>query len=346
MKKILIGLMFLIAGSLYAQNISYLNNMVGIVKENTKNITAARSGTTTYVSGALVASDSLGVRGTTILDGTVAITGLLTANNGVTLGAGDDLIGSSTSDITFNTNKFTVAGATGNTVIAGTLTNTGLITANGGLTLGAGDDLIGSSTSDITFNTDKFTVAGATGNTSVGGTLGITGATTLTGGTILPTVSTHIWGVGGSVVLATSGTDAAATNGDRYWTEIMIPYNVTLTGVSYLIGSVGGTDSVVVQLFNSAGTEVATSRSVGGTAVIVGTAANFQSVPFTSTYSAVAGVYYIAVQFNGTTAKFRTYPVAGSPFVAGTVAGTWGTKADITPGATFTADKGPICITY
>ena len=46
----------------------------------------------------------------------------------VTLLADKDLIGSSTSDITINTNKFTVAGATGNTVIAGTLTQQGVAT--------------------------------------------------------------------------------------------------------------------------------------------------------------------------------------------------------------------------
>lgn len=51
-----------------------------------------------------------------------------TFNGGITLGAGDDLIGSATSDITFNTNKFTVAGATGNTLVAGTLTVTGVAT--------------------------------------------------------------------------------------------------------------------------------------------------------------------------------------------------------------------------
>ena len=48
---------------------------------------------------------------------------------GVTLAAGADLIGSSTSDITINTNKFTVAGATGNTVIAGTCGIAGAATA-------------------------------------------------------------------------------------------------------------------------------------------------------------------------------------------------------------------------
>ena len=49
-------------------------------------------------------------------------------STGVNLQAGMDLIGSATSDITINTNKFTVAGATGNTVIAGTLAVTGVAT--------------------------------------------------------------------------------------------------------------------------------------------------------------------------------------------------------------------------
>lgn len=44
-----------------------------------------------------------------------------------TFGAGFDLLGSATSDITWNTDKFTVAGATGDVVIAGTLDVTGNI---------------------------------------------------------------------------------------------------------------------------------------------------------------------------------------------------------------------------
>ncbi len=60
-------------------------------------------------------------------DGLV-VTENATFNGGITLGAGDDLIGSSTSDITFNADKFTVAGDTGNTLVAGTLSVTGVAT--------------------------------------------------------------------------------------------------------------------------------------------------------------------------------------------------------------------------
>lgn len=70
--------------------------------------------------------------------GTSTFTGAVTANGGITLGAGNDLIGSATSDITFNTNKFTVAGDTGNTVIAGTCDITGATEITGIATLGDG----------------------------------------------------------------------------------------------------------------------------------------------------------------------------------------------------------------
>lgn len=85
----------------------------------------------------LTVSDDLTVNGlvtigeTLAVTGTSTFTGLITANGGVTLGAGDDLIGSATSDITINTDKFTVAGATGNTLVAGTFAVTGVSTLTG-----------------------------------------------------------------------------------------------------------------------------------------------------------------------------------------------------------------------
>ena len=57
------------------------------------------------------------------------------------------------SDLTINTNKFTVAGSSGNTVIAGTASITG----------------------DVTVNTNKFTVAASSGNTVIAGTTDISG---------------------------------------------------------------------------------------------------------------------------------------------------------------------------
>lgn len=186
-----------------------------------------------------------------------------------------------------------------------------------------------------------------TGAATFASTVGVTGVTTLTGGVAYATATPFIWADGGAVALATSGTDQAPTDGPRQWVQIQVPYNVALTGIGYLVGSVGGTDSVVVELYNSAGTVVARSIAADASAAaIVGTAANFQNVPFSSTYSAVAGRYYISVQMNGTTARIRTYPIPGSKFVAATAAGTFKTGASITPGTTFTADEGPISYVY
>lgn len=190
-------------------------------------------------------------------------------------------------------------------------------------------------------------VNGLTGNGTAGPVVGTTGsfsgAITATGGVTLASATPIHWATGGSVVLATAGTDTACTNGARYWVSLQIPSNQSITGLSYLIGSVGGTDKVIVELHSTAGVLVATSALAGTT---VGTAANMQGVAFTAPYSATAGRYFACVQFNGTTAKFRTYPIPGSKFITGTVAGTFGTSADFTPGTTFTADVGPICYTY
>ena len=163
----------------------------------------------------------------------------------------------------------------------------------------------------------------------------------------IPGMSSVIWAKGGTVVSATTGTDAACTSGGRFWSELGVGNTVTLTGVAFLVGSVGGTDSVVVQLCNSSGVQVATSKLTGAHhGALIGTAAQFQSVPFSSTYTAAPGKYYVVLQFSGTTAKFRTYPIPGSKFIANTATGTWDTKSDITPGTTFVADKGPILMTY
>ena len=195
--------------------------------------------------------------------------------------------------------------------------------------------------------TDWYELSRAGANYNMAGALGVTGVTTLTGGVVYPTATAFIWSVGGAVALATSGTDQAPTSGPRQWVQVNIPYNVTLTGIGYLIGSVGGTDSVVVELYNSAGTNVARSiASDTEAADLVGTTANFQNVNFSSTYAAVAGIYYISLQLNGTTARLRTYPIPGSNFVANTAAGTFKTGAAITPGTTFVADEGPISYVF
>ncbi len=151
------------------------------------------------------------------------------------------------------------------------------------------------------------------------------------------------WVGGAAPVLATAGNDTACSNGDVYWGQVLIPGRSTLTGIAYLIGSVGGTDKVISALFDSSGNLIANSALAGAT---VGTAANVQAVDFTAPVTVPEGKYYIGLQFNGTTAKFRTHTIPGQKFVANSVAGTFGTLAAITPGATFTANKAPMAVTY
>lgn len=199
------------------------------------------------------------------------------------------------------------------------------------------------SSSSITGGTIISGGAGIAKKLYVGTTLTVTGASTLTGGVVLASQPTIYPAVGGMWQLATAGTDSACTNGTSYFVGVNILYNQTITGLAYQVGSVGGTDSVIAVLYDSAGAVVANSALAGA---VVGTAAQIQSVVFLTPYAAVSGRYYASVTFNGATAKFRTYPIPGSKFIAGSEAETFGTVTAITPGTTFTADKGPLCYVY
>lgn len=145
---------------------------------------------------------------------------------------------------------------------------------------------------------------------------------------------------------ATGGTDTACDNGSIWAASVFVPANCTLTGVQYLVGSVGGTDKVIVGLYNNAGTLVANSALAGAT---VGTAAQIQQVAFTGTYSAVGPArYFVAVQFNGATAKLRTIPAyIGLGTTRIKQAGTFGTMAALSPvPSANVADVGAIASTY
>lgn len=153
----------------------------------------------------------------------------------------------------------------------------------------------------------------------------------------------HVYAGGMAPIAATTGTDTAGINGTLWISEIFIPANMTITGVSYLIGSVGGTDKVIVALFNSAGAIVA--NSILDTSVTVGTTATFQRVPFTATYAAIGpGKYFVAVQYNGATAKIRTQ--AGGDANTTSIAQTFATLVAITVPTTWTISTGPIAMLY
>lgn len=148
----------------------------------------------------------------------------------------------------------------------------------------------------------------------------------------------------GLAQVATSGTDVACTNGTAYVSQVIVTANKLLTGVGFLIGSVGGTNNVIVTLYDSNGTLLASNAAAG---TLVGTAANYQQVPFTTAYQAGPGAYLVALTFNGTTAKFRAAAPPALGYPAFSVAQTFGTiAASITPVTTYTVSLAPLCYLY
>ncbi len=176
-----------------------------------------------------------------------------------------------------------------------------------------------------------------------GGT--VTAAVTLSGGIAQAVAPSgfHNW----QPIAATSGTDTTPANNTQFLTSIFLPVNMTLTGVSYLIGSVGGTDKVYVVLYDASGAVLANSSLTSGGAT-VGTAANIQAVAFTAPYAAVGpAMYYVGVSMNGNTARLRTVPAhCQAGLFAGSVTQTHGTVAAVVEPVTFTADKAPVCFLY
>lgn len=301
-----------------------------------------------------------GTAGETVTGGVVSLNA--SSNYAVNIGTG-----TTTSTVTIGgAGAQTIAlgnGAAAKTVALGssnTTSTTTILSGSNAVNINAANNQptninTGSSTGLVTIGGGSGTAAintSAWGITSAGAMSGFTtaafsGAITATGGIVTPTASPVIWSKGGSVALSTSGTDSVCSAGRRYFVEVDIPYNVTLTGLAYLVGSTGGTDSVIVQLYNSAGTSVATSKKIGlHHGDLVGTAAQFQAVDFSATYAAVAGKYFASVQFNGAHAKFRLYPIPGCKFITGVSNGIYDVTGNITPGTSFTADKGPIVMTY
>jgi len=143
--------------------------------------------------------------------------------------------------------------------------------------------------------------------------------------------------------LSAGGTDTAGVSTVVWVCEMRIQGNQLLTGISYLIGSVGGTDKVIVALYDSAGNLLANSALAGAT---VGTASTFQRVAFTAQYQAAPGKYYVAVSTNGTTAKIQTQ--AAGDHDAGSITGqVFATLPNpMTVPTTFTAAKAPVAMLY
>ena len=176
----------------------------------------------------------------------------------------------------------------------------------------------------------------------VRGALDVTGAFYPKGGIVSPitNISRTIWNLAGATHVLTVGTDVACDDGDRHFTEIYVPYTTSATGIFYLIGSVGGTDSVIVELFDIDGDLVTGAYS---DTTIVGTAATFQQVPFISgAVTLNPGRYYMSAQFDGTTAKYRAPLTTGVPYGAASATGAFAVYKALVPDSTWTISEGII----
>lgn len=197
---------------------------------------------------------------------------------------------------------------------------------------------------DAAISSTKDISTAANISTTNSGTITSDGPLTATGGYV-GTGMTRI-GVVDGVIEADTGTDTTYVAGDKFVTEIVIPYNVTLTGAAILNGPTVGTDKVNVALFDSSGQLVANSDTAGTT---TSGADSWQEVAFTDTYDATSGRYFVAVQGNGTTDNFHTLSAGGlNSTVQNTDDnGSFGTLSNISsPPTTFTADVGPIMYLY
>lgn len=139
--------------------------------------------------------------------------------------------------------------------------------------------------------------------------------------------------------------DKTMVGGSRYYSSVNIGFPGVLTGIGVEIGTVGGTDSWIVELHGPTGLLLATSATAG---TLAGTANTWQQIPFTATYNlTVPGTYFLALQSNGTTAKFASIDApTSSGVLTGSATGVFGTGASITVPTTYTANLGPKGLVY
>lgn len=150
-----------------------------------------------------------------------------------------------------------------------------------------------------------------------------------------------------TLIAALSNSSSETTvAGSRYFSSVSLGSPQQLTGISALVGSTGGTDKWLAELYDSNGNLVATSATAGAT---VGAAGSIQQFAFTAPYEAEAGTYFVAIQSNGTTAKIAAYNGPASlvgGLLTGSATGTFGTGANITPPTTYSAGVGPVASLY
>ncbi len=116
---------------------------------------------------------------------------------------------------------------------------------------------------------------------------------------------------------------------------------MTVTNINVLQGATLGTDSWIAILYNSAGTKLATSSLSG---VATGTNNTFKTFALTAPIAIQGpGRYFVGVQSNGNTDKFRLIPTGTFiDILSALTTGTFATVPNITVPTTFTTVQAPI----
>lgn len=153
----------------------------------------------------------------------------------------------------------------------------------------------------------------------------------------------------GGVAYGSLGTNTTDIAGQVWVTSIYIPVQKTITKLGVLQGGTATTDSVVMGIYNSAGTLIGNTALAG---TLLSGASTFLEAALTNPASGslvlTPGLYYLSVQGNGTTAgAIRTVATATYIDVVSQVnAGVFGTLPAITPPTTFTAGQAPIMTVF
>lgn len=156
------------------------------------------------------------------------------------------------------------------------------------------------------------------------------------------TVSPRTIAIGGLVpAVSTDFTDATPVATEVYIGEILIPVNMTVTGVAPFHGSVAS-GNMKVGLADSTGAIVATSASTA----VVGTD-SYQLIPFTAPYAALGpATYYVLGFYDNGTARYNAPPLGafGASKQTGQTYATGFTT--VTPPTTFTTNLAMIASLY
>lgn len=129
-------------------------------------------------------------------------------------------------------------------------------------------------------------------------------------------------------------TSFQAADGTVYWVALWLPSAETLTGIKFWQGTTGtftGDNFNGFALYSYSGgtlTQVATSANDEN--IWKGTTNSLQSVPFTGTYSAAAGLYYVAFVFNASaTTAAPFFGIGASAAVGGMNSGDFTNSAKL-----------------